>query len=228
MSSLKIIKYFILEIKFDCRGHPILEEVDKKEFIKHIEQLLSSSILLDSFGEKAGQSMDDLENENTLVVSFYLLTREAGLLFQGMSQIIHFCEKNSLESLIEASELENLAKLCFESLLSVKHLGSIERISTGITRLCATIYESKNPIIPNLAENLAVEVINHLEKNHFTNSLRRSAGLPPAIVCLLNSEIAGKKIKILPLVMEKLFIFFELPLNEENVQIKIHSLNILK
>ena len=81
-----------------------MEEEDKKEFIKHIEQLLSSSILLDSFGEKAGQAMDDLENENTLVVSFYLLTREAGLLFQGMSQIIHCFEKNSLESL--ASELE--------------------------------------------------------------------------------------------------------------------------
>ena len=184
--------------------------------------------MLDSFGERAGQTLDELENENTLVVSFYLITREAGLLFQGMSQIIRFCEQNCLKSLIDADELGNLAKLCFESLLSVKHLGSIERIATGITKLCATIYESKDPIIPHLAENLVVHVLDHLERNQFTNSLRRSAGLPPAIVCLLNSEVAGRKTKFLPTVMEKLFSLFEAPLNAENVQIKIHSLNILK
>lgn len=183
---------------------------------------------MDSFGEKAGQSVDDLENENTLVVSFYLLTREAGLLFQAVSQIIHFCEKNDLKQLIDALELETLAKVCFESLLSVKHLGSIERIASGITKLCVTIYDSKEPIIPNLAEKLAVEVMDHLEKNQFTNSLRRSAGLPPAIVCLLNSEIAGRKTKLLPTIMEKLFSLFETPLNEDNVIIKVHSLNILK
>lgn len=196
--------------------------------MKHIEQLLCSSTLLDSFGEKAGQSLEDLENENTLVVSFYLLTREAGLLFQGISHVIQFCENNSLQYLVESSKLEKLAQLCFESLLSVKHLGSIERISGGIKKLCLTIFESKEPIIPNLAEKLALKVMEHLEKNQFTNSLRRSAGLPPAIVCLLNSEIAGRKSKLLPFIMNKLFELFETPLNENNVQIKIHSLNILK
>lgn len=183
---------------------------------------------MDSFGEKAGQSLDDLENENTLVVSFYLLTRESGLLFQGISQIIQFCERNSLKYLIEASKLESLAQLCFESLLSVKHLGSIERIAGGIKKLCYTIFESKDPIIPNLAEKLAEKVLDHLEKNQFKNSLRRSAGLPPAIVCLLNSEIAGRKAKLLPMILNKLFFLCETPLNEINVQIKIHSLNILK
>lgn len=169
-----------------------------------------------------------MENENTLVVSFYLLTREAGLLFQGMSQIINFCESFSLKSLISPPQLEDITRKCFESLLSVKHLGSIERIATGITKLCVTIYGSKEPIIPNLAEKLAGEVLEQLEKGVFTNSLRRSAGLPPAIVCLLNSEIAGRKVKVLPMVVEKLLGIVMKEKEGDAPQIKIHSLNILK
>ena len=183
---------------------------------------------MDSFGERANNSIDDLENENTLVVTFYLMTREAGLLFQGMSYIINFCESSSLRLLVSSKDLETLTRLCFESLLSVKHLGSIERIATGITKLCVTIYGSKDPIIPNLAEKLSEEVMDQLEKGVFTNSLRRSAGLPPAIVCLLNSEIAGRKVKVLPMILEKLLAIVRKDDTTQLPQIKIHSLNILK
>lgn len=144
-----------------------------------------------------------------------------------MSKIIRFCERKSIECLIPQKNLEDITYKCFDSLLCVKHLGSIERISDGIRDLCATIYASKRPVVLNLAENLLEKVLSSLENGYFTNSLRRSAGLPPSIVCLLNSEVAGRRTKLLPNAIGRLMKLSE-ESKTEGVDVRIHGLNILK
>ena len=206
----------------DCRGHFVVEPSvsSKDQFMKNFEQLSAGNALLES-------TTDDLDQENSLVISFYLLTREAGLLFQGLSKIIKFCDRKSIECLIPQKNLEEITYQCFDSLLCVKHLGSIERISEGIRELCATIYESKRPVTLNLAENLLEKVLSSLENGYFTNFLRRSAGLPPSIVCLLNSEVAGRRTKLLPKAIGRLMKISE-ETKSDGVDVRIHGLNILR
>jgi hypothetical protein len=59
--------------------------------------------------------------------------------------------------------------------------------------LCKAMNESKNPILPHLSSELLEKLLLHIEINTFKNILRRSAGLPSAVACLLKAEIAGKR-----------------------------------
>ena len=87
------------------------------------------------------------------------------------------------------------------------------------------MYETKNPLLPNLAEKLLDQILNSLENDDFKNILRRSAGIPPAIVCLLKSEPVGKKSRLFPRTLNRLFDLVE---NNKSMDITIHALNILK
>ncbi len=87
------------------------------------------------------------------------------------------------------------------------------------------MYETKNPLLPNLAEELLDKILHALEQGDFRNVLRRSAGIPPAILCLLKSEPYGKKSRLFPKVMKKLFELAEKGSTEE---VQVHALNVLK
>jgi hypothetical protein len=126
---------------------------------------------------------------------------------------------------MDYKDLELLTNAYFHALLNLKHLGSIDRIAQGLEILCKSMYETKNPLLPNLAEKLLDQILTSLEKGDFRNVLRRSAGIPPAIVCLLNSEPVGNKARLFPKTLNKLF---ELVEKGKTDDIKIHSLNILK
>jgi hypothetical protein len=215
------------KMRIDCRGHLYMTENEpikdsnKEEFMKNMEKILSESTLINSLNI---DKQEDMQNANTLVVAFYLITREAGLLFQKIAIIIHSCDLHNI-SIINKDYLEKFTQTFFFSLLSIKHLGSIDRISEGLSTLFKTIFESKNPILPGLAENLLEKLLGYLDNNELKNTLRRSAGLPFAIVCLLNAEPAGRKTKLFPRTIRKLF---DLANKHNEVESQIHALNILK
>ena len=96
--------------------------------MKHIEELLSGNTLIESL-ENAKEE-EGLENENMLVIAFYLLTRESGLLFQKISNILNISEKFNF-TLITETDLQDVVLIFFNSLLNIKHLGSIDRIANG-------------------------------------------------------------------------------------------------
>ncbi len=70
----------------DCRGHILSdkpEDASKVAKLKNIENLLYGNTLMEGMDENA-----EFDSENIVVVSFYLMTRESGLLFQNISNLI--------------------------------------------------------------------------------------------------------------------------------------------
>ena len=70
----------------DCRGHIVSqkpEDTSKIAKLKNIENLLYGNTLMETMDENT-----EFDTENIIVVSFYLITRESGLLFQNISDLV--------------------------------------------------------------------------------------------------------------------------------------------
>jgi len=77
--------------------------------------------------------------ENTLVVSFYLLTREAGLVFQSIGNIT--ATSNS-QKYLPVEALIQLVNSYFYALINLKHMGSVDRIAGGLGKMAKLIFDS--------------------------------------------------------------------------------------
>ena len=64
------------EFRVDCRGHTILTNESKANFLQNMDKLLQGNTLIDTV-----EDQQDQESENVMIVAFYLLTKENGLLF---------------------------------------------------------------------------------------------------------------------------------------------------
>jgi Putative death-receptor fusion protein (DUF2428) len=116
-------------LETDCRGHFITdkpEDPTKVDKLRNIENILYGNTLMESLEEGAGE----FDSENLIVVAFYLITRESGLLFQNVANLIGYIEENNL-SFIHYQDLELMTNTYFHALLNLKHLGSIDRIAQG-------------------------------------------------------------------------------------------------
>jgi hypothetical protein len=76
-------------------------------------------------------SVDDEEGsiDNTLVVSFYMLTRESGLLYQSVATL---AEADSKQLYLSEKALIDVIYSFFYALVNLKHIGSIDRIAKGL------------------------------------------------------------------------------------------------
>ena len=79
--------------------------------------------------------------ENTLVVSFYLLTREAGLVFQTIGNLV---ANKSSSQYLPVEHLVQVITTYFYALINLKHMGSVDRIATGLGRMSKIIFENEN------------------------------------------------------------------------------------
>jgi hypothetical protein len=113
----------------DCRGHFIQE--DKKQCLSNIETMLSGNTLMTSVEEEEGSI------ENTLVVSFYLLTRESGLLFQSIATL---AEADNGQQYLSEKALTDVIYSFFYALVNLKHMGSVDRIARGLQRMSKALY----------------------------------------------------------------------------------------
>jgi hypothetical protein len=137
-------------------------------------------------------SMENEEEgiENTLVVSFYLLTREAGLLFQSIGNIT---ATTCSQKYLPVDALIQLVNSYFYALINLKHMGSVDRIAGGLGKMAKLIFDNEDPRLSQLPEKLLERLITNLRDGKFTNILRRSAGVPYAFTCLLKSEAMKRK-----------------------------------
>ena len=74
-----------------------------------------------------------------LVVSFYLLTREAGLVFQSIGNIVG---TNQSTNYIPTHSLVKLVNTYFYALINLKHMGSVDRISNGLAKMAKVIFDN--------------------------------------------------------------------------------------
>ena len=197
--------------RVDCRGH-FLEETGK-----NVGSMFNSSALLTSMeSEEEGV-------ENMLVVSFYLLTREAGLVFQSIGNLV---ATQTSGLYMPAQPLAQLVNTYFYALINLKHMGSVDRISTGLGKMAKVIFDNEDKELSQLPNALMDKLLVNLKEGNFTNILRRSAGVPYAFTCLLKSESLGRRQTI----KKTVTVLLELSskTGHELIDLRIHSLNILK
>lgn len=125
-----------------------------------------------------------------LVVSFYLLTREAGLVFQSIGNMVG---TNYSNIYIPSDSLVQLVNTYFYALINLKHMGSVDRISNGLAKMAKVIFDNEDKKLSQLPEKLLEKLLTNLKEGNFTNILRRSAGVPYAFTCLLKSEALKRK-----------------------------------
>jgi hypothetical protein len=85
-------------------------------------------------------TVDEAESEsaleNTLVVSFYLLTRESGLLFQSIASLV----KSSSLLYVPTASITSTINSFFYALVNLKHMGSVDRIAKGLESMSKALY----------------------------------------------------------------------------------------
>lgn len=76
-----------------------------------------------------------------LVVSFYLLTREAGLVFQSIGNLVGTIHSSQY---IPNEPLVQLVNTYFYALINLKHMGSVDRISGGLAKMAKVIFDNED------------------------------------------------------------------------------------
>lgn len=97
---------------------------------------------------------------------------------------------------IPKKELIELVNTYFYALVNLKHMGSVDRISCGLSKMAKVIFDQEDSDLMKIPEQLIDKLLMLLTDGKFTNILRRSAGVPFAFACLLKSEGPRKKIII--------------------------------
>lgn len=200
-------------MRVDCRGHFI----DQPKPGGTVGSFLDSTALISSMESEDGGI------ENTLVVSFYLLTREAGLLFQSIGGLM---ANPTIASHVPRKQLRDLVSTYFYALINLKHMGSVDRISNGLQKMAKVVFDQEDPDLLRIPEELLTKLLQLLSDGKFTNILRRSAGVPFAFSCLLKSEAIKRK----PLIDKTMCSLLSISKgsSQNPNELRIHSLNILK
>jgi hypothetical protein len=218
----KSTETFILDNE-DTRNQIL--KVRKVDYKKIIDKLDSANTLLNARNQE--QDQDEVKTDNISVVAFYLVSKESGNLFSKIAQLISFSvTKPKYSGLFDSEDITNMIQNFTESLLSIKHLGAIDNIASGLAVLCRSLYDTSNKEYVDLIKSIMTKILTSLRKNEFKSIFRRSAGLPAAITALLKSETRGRRNQLLPYCVDELF---SMAADESLADVtRIHSLNILK
>lgn len=200
----------------------------KERYNKLMDKLDSANTLLEAFDGDEAEDQGDVQSDNITVVAFYLLSKESGGLFGKLLETVVNSEKNAeTKGFFEPKTIISLVKCFTDALLSIKHLGAIDKISLGLGHFCKRFYEMSNVHYAGLAKELLDYIMKTLDDGDCQTIFRRSAGLPSAIVALLKAEPVGMKNTTFPVVLQKLQ---ELAVKdmEGHPEVRIHAINILR
>ena len=103
---------------------------------------------------------------------------------------------SSIAKIVPKKELIELVNSYFYSLINLKHMGSVDRISIGLGKMAKVIFDQEDPDLVKIPEQLLNQLLQFLQDGKFKNILRRSAGVPYAFSCLLKSEAVKRKLLI--------------------------------
>lgn len=200
-------------------------KVRAKQYRKIIDRLDSANTLLDATTE--GEDEEQVNTDNISAVAFYLVSKESGSLFSKITKLVGYSEVNkSYKGIFEEQDIRNLVQNFTESLLSIKHLGAIDNIASGLSTLCRNLYQLSGTNYAQLVQDMMKKILTSMRKNEFANIFRRSAGLPNALTALMKAEPRGNRITLLPYcVNELLTMAGDSKLADVT---RIHSLNVLK
>jgi heme exporter protein D len=155
------------------------------------------------------------ERESLVLMGVWLACKENSMLIETFAEWI-MQTKGLTEALRE--QLDDLAQLTLNVLLSFKHRGAIEKTSIGLSGLCTALSQSEGTSdLPAKYLNLVLNIIQSTESR--TAILRKSAGLPPALLSIVrSSDLASKALDF----------FTEHTQESSHLELRIHSYNIMR
>ena len=198
----------------------------KEKYQKLMDKLDSANTLLEACEDEEDQAQ--VQSDNIIVVALYLISKESGNLFSKLLDVVVNSEKNiETKNFFNPKEVISMVRCFTDALLSIKHLGAIDRISSGLSQFCSRFYEMSSIHYSGLAKELLDSILKSLQDGDCQTVFRRSAGLPSAVVAFLKAEPVGMKITNFPVVLEKLQ---ELAITdlEGRPEVRIHAINILR
>jgi hypothetical protein len=198
----------------------------KEKYQKLMDKLESANTLLDAFDDEEDATL--VQSDNMTVVAFYLISKESGNLFGKLLEVIVQSEMHTeTKDFFHPDEVIDLVKTFTDALLSIKHLGAIDKISLGLGFFCKKFYEMSNIHYAGLAKELLTGIMGSLNQGDCQTIFRRSAGLPNAVASLLKAEPVGMKTDTFPVVLKQLQ---ELAAKDipGKFEVRIHAINILR
>lgn len=198
----------------------------KEKYQKLMEKLDSANTLLEAVEDD--EDAQAVQSDNIIVVALYLISKESGNLFAKLLEVVVTSEKNNdTKNFFDPKEVRSMVKTFTDALLSIKHLGAIDRISNGLSQFCSKFYEMSSVHYAGLAKELLDTILKSLQEGDCQTVFRRSAGLPSAVVAFLKAEPVGMKITNFPIVLAKLQELAVTDL-EGRPEVRIHAINILR
>lgn len=198
----------------------------KEKYQKLMDKLDSANTLLEACEDE--DDAQAVQSDNIVVVALYLISKESGNLFAKLLEIVVGSEKNNeTKNFFNPKNVRSMVKTFTDALLSIKHLGAIDRISNGLSQFCSKFYEMSSVHYAGLAKELLDSILKSLQEGDCQTVFRRSAGLPSAVVAFLKTEPVGMKITNFPIVLEKLQQLAVTDL-EGRPEVRIHAINILR
>jgi len=213
--------YTVRDIAFTV-GHPLRYRFDQdNDDVPPSANKIKSGIIITNNNEVQDDDYDKEEDNElydefdfvefshgegqAIVVCAWLSIKEVSLLLATIvkkfttlstNEKIEISDESPPESfkLLTELQIEKIGNKLLDTLLQIRHKGAIEKAATGLQAVCEVLFACQDPKL----HNLPVKWLNFLlEKVTKTAnrllSQRRSAGLPPAFLCILRAEAQTKR-----------------------------------
>jgi hypothetical protein len=149
-------------VQVDCRGHPINTEL-------------------------TGQEGDDYEN--FILVGVWLAVKEDGLTLFNLLKWMKFPENvDDTSQFISTKDIDELSASFLDMLFNFKHRGAIEKAAESFSLFCQKLLESTDPYFRSIPKKMLEQTFEKITTENLSTVLRRSAGIPPAIIAILRAE----------------------------------------
>ena len=106
-----------------------------------LSKLATGNTLMDSFNDP-NTVAEDMNNENLIVVSFYLISKQSGILFEQFCNLIIYLQitkesanklREPIEGVFEYEDVKKMIQSFTEALLMFKHRGAVNKIANGLS-----------------------------------------------------------------------------------------------
>ena len=184
-------------------------------------------------------SIDQADDENVLVVASWLAVKEMSMLLAQMVALVPLVVSRPLVSVVligvvqeeqqgailGAAEVSRVADIFIHLLLSTKHNGAVEKAQLAFSALCERLLSSGATELYQLPTQWLTSLL-RLVNSTKLQTLRRSAGLPYAVVAILKAENALMPCGLVAHAFSALLTIARDPTVEPEA--KVHGLNVIK
>lgn len=163
------------------------------------------------------------ESDNVPMIVFYLQVKELALLFHAVIFASLRFSTSTGRALLTREQYESLQDVFFRLLMSLKHIGSVDKVSEGLFFMYRSFYDLKENH-RDLPDQCIRRVFEIVKGSSFNSVLRRSAGIPAFLTSVMRASVAFSDLGPSKMIMEELI---SLAGSDDSLT-RIHSINSLR